>query len=145
MGDDKLMSKRGGKGKGKGYEQSQIDLMEKGITMFGMSIYGVETLAALHPFIEAFKDEGVSGINDLIFDMPSYSDTTFYKTVNGDMEYNDEAIQTVEAYFRGYAATMETTAIVMMAIHDPIQIAQWWPRAVASYWDFAQAGLMEKM
>ena len=60
-----------------GYSPEQIDTMVKGVIAYGVTLYGAETLAAFYPFFETFQDEGLSGVNDMIFTTPKYTDTKF--------------------------------------------------------------------
>ena len=111
--------------------------MVDGIIKFGVTIYGVETFATFYPFFEKFQDEGISGVNDMIFTTPKYTDTKFSMLVQGDLEFNPDFAQEVEFYFYVYGALFETSAIASMAFYDPIYLLQWWPRTAAAYWDFA--------
>eukprot|EP00997_Jenningsia_sp_PLL12_P001421 NODE_1227_length_1228_cov_12.977099_g1000_i0.p2 GENE.NODE_1227_length_1228_cov_12.977099_g1000_i0~~NODE_1227_length_1228_cov_12.977099_g1000_i0.p2 ORF type:complete len:190 (-),score=58.18 NODE_1227_length_1228_cov_12.977099_g1000_i0:45-614(-) len=122
--------------------EEQLALMVGGVIAFGQGIYGVETLAAAYPICQAFKDNGISGVNSLIFSSLDYSTTAFSQTINGNLSFNSDFYKGVEFYFYLHAAVMEITALVMLGIYDSKRIITWWPRTANSVWDLTQTMLM---
>ena len=121
--------------------QEDMDMYVEDFIMFGESIYGAEVLIAAYPFLDTFKEEGLTGVNDLIFETLNYHDTKFYETINGEMSFKSDFYQDVGFYFYLHAAVMETIVGIYMATNNLWELLYQSPRILAAHWDFAHSML----
>jgi hypothetical protein len=121
--------------------QEDMDMYVEHFIMFGEGIYGSEVLFAAYPFLDTFKDEGLSGVNDMIFKTLNYDDTKFYETIQGDLSFDSDFYQNVGFYFYLHAAIMETMVGIYMATTNLWELLYQFPRIFAAHWDLAHSML----
>lgn len=124
------------------HHMSERDIVHMTNTLisFGEDTYYAELLFAAYPMVRTFLDDGVDGLNDIIFNTGNtYEDTLFHKLFNSGLTKIDSPWEDLKWWYYLELLSNETSVITFMAFTHPKGIIQWWPRLLRATYLFALA------